>query len=235
MAGRIPVYRRVGDVLPIRPGKADCGVCTSCHRRSALWLPTPGQAGFECFSKGSVHDVKADVSLRRVMKRLRHCGEHLEAKGAPQPDRWCIGLDYGIELHGPVTVGACLVKDMTAQSLAYALVPPRWMDNESGIGNVRSRARVIGMSVRAADDASIVIDGDDGSPWWLSHPADPCPRFGCSGIPCQRLACCSHCAEDRPDSGPVSHCRFPDHHGRQHDAVSRRSGRGPRQIKNIEH
>jgi hypothetical protein len=31
MAGRIPVYRRVGDVLPMRPGKADRGICTPCH------------------------------------------------------------------------------------------------------------------------------------------------------------------------------------------------------------
>jgi hypothetical protein len=28
MAGRIPIYRRVGDVLRMRPGKADRGICT---------------------------------------------------------------------------------------------------------------------------------------------------------------------------------------------------------------
>ena len=32
MAGRIPIHRRVADVLRMRPGKADPGICTSCHR-----------------------------------------------------------------------------------------------------------------------------------------------------------------------------------------------------------
>ena len=39
MAGRIPIYRRVGDVLPMRPGKADRGICTSCHRMPSRALP----------------------------------------------------------------------------------------------------------------------------------------------------------------------------------------------------
>lgn len=55
----------------------------------------------------------------------------------PQPDRRCIGLDYGIKLNGPVAVGACLVKNMAAQSPACTLALPRRVDNESGIGDVR--------------------------------------------------------------------------------------------------
>ena len=39
MAGRIPIYRRVGDVLRTRPGKADRGICTSCHRMPSRALP----------------------------------------------------------------------------------------------------------------------------------------------------------------------------------------------------
>ena len=39
MAGRIPVYRRVGDVLRMRSGKADRGICTSCHRMPSRALP----------------------------------------------------------------------------------------------------------------------------------------------------------------------------------------------------
>lgn len=46
-----------------------------------------------------------------MTKRLWHCGKDLKAKGAPQIDRGCIGFDYRIELHGPVTVCACLLKD----------------------------------------------------------------------------------------------------------------------------
>jgi len=39
MAGRIPIYRRVGDVLRMRSGKADRGICTSCHRMPSRALP----------------------------------------------------------------------------------------------------------------------------------------------------------------------------------------------------
>jgi hypothetical protein len=42
MGGRIPVYRRVGDVIRIRPGKADRGIRTSCQRmpsRTSLLPP----------------------------------------------------------------------------------------------------------------------------------------------------------------------------------------------------
>jgi hypothetical protein len=39
MGGRIPVYRRVGDVIRIRPGKADRGIRTSCLRMPSRTLP----------------------------------------------------------------------------------------------------------------------------------------------------------------------------------------------------
>jgi hypothetical protein len=80
--------------------------------------------------------MQANVSVRRMTKRLRHCGKDLKAERAPQPDRRCIGFDYGIELHGPVTVCACLFQDMTAQSPACAHVAPRRVHDESGIGDV---------------------------------------------------------------------------------------------------
>jgi hypothetical protein len=109
--------------------------------------------------------MKANVSVLRMAKRLRHRGKHLKAERAPQPDRRCIGYDYRVELHSAVTIRACLCKDITTKSPAYALVAPSRMDNESGIGDVRSRASVIGMSVGGADDPSVVIDGDNGAPW----------------------------------------------------------------------
>ena len=54
---------------------------------------------------------------------------------------------------------------MLTQSPACALTAPGRMDNKAGIGNVRPRARVDGLSVRAPDDPSIVIHGDNGAPW----------------------------------------------------------------------
>ena len=39
MGGRIPVYRRVGDVIRMRPGKADRGIRTSCLRMPSRTLP----------------------------------------------------------------------------------------------------------------------------------------------------------------------------------------------------
>jgi hypothetical protein len=108
--------------------------------------------------------MKTNVSIRRMTKRLRHRGKYLKAERSPQPDRRCIGFDYRIELHSPVTVCACLFQNIAAESQAYALAAARRVDNESGIGDVRPRAGVVRMSVRAADDASIVIDSHDGAP-----------------------------------------------------------------------
>jgi hypothetical protein len=122
--------------------------------------------------------MEANVSVCRVTKRLRHRGENLKAEGTPQPDRRCIGFDNRIELHRPIAVCACLLKDTAAQSPAYTLAAPRGMDNKAGVRNMRTRARVKGMSVRAPDDTSILICGDNGAPWQLSHPPSACPRFG---------------------------------------------------------
>ena len=105
-------------------------------------------------SKRPVHDMEANVSVRRVTKRLRHRGKDLKAEGAPQPNRRLIGFDDRIELHRPVAVRACLVKDMAAQGAAYALAAPCRMDDKAGIGkDVCPRPRVDGMSVCAPDDA----------------------------------------------------------------------------------
>jgi hypothetical protein len=126
--------------------------------------------------------MEADVSVCRVLKGLRHRGKDLKAERAPQPDRRRIGFDNRIELHRPVAVCACLVKDMPAQSPACALTAPGRMDNKAGIGNVCPRARVNGMRVRAPDDTSVIIYGDNGAPWQLPHPTGACARFGPRGI-----------------------------------------------------
>ena len=117
------------------------------------------------FSKRHVHYMEANVSVCWMTKCLRHRGKDLKAEGAPQPNRRRIGFDNRIELHRPVSVRACLFKDTPAQSSARALTAPRGMDDKAGIGNVRPRARMNGMSVRASDDTSIIIHGDNGAPW----------------------------------------------------------------------
>lgn len=109
--------------------------------------------------------MEANVSICRVTKRLRHRGKDLKAEGAPQPNRWSIGFDDRIELHCPVAVCACLFKDTLAQRPADPLAAPRRMYNKAGIGNVCTRARVYGLSVRAPDDTSILIHGDNGAAW----------------------------------------------------------------------
>src|SRR5215471_4725967 len=68
------------------------------------------------------------------------------------------------------------------------------------------------MSVRAADDTSIVIQGDNGAPWQLSHPPSTCPRFGSCGIPRQGLASGTHFFQDQPDRRPVPWLRLTYHH-----------------------
>src|ERR1039458_3332477 len=95
----------------------------------------------ECvaLSKRPVHNMKTNVSIRRMTKRLRHRGKYLKAERSPQPDRRCIGFDYRIELHSPVTVCACLFQNIAADSQAYALAAARRVDNESGIGDARPR------------------------------------------------------------------------------------------------
>ena len=87
-------------------------------------------------SKRSVHDMEANVSVCGVAKRLRHRGKDLKAEGAPQSDRGCIRFNDRIELHRPVAVCACLVKDTAAQSPAYPFAPPRPMNDKAGIGYV---------------------------------------------------------------------------------------------------
>ena len=108
--------------------------------------------------------MEANVSVCRVTERLRHRGENFKAEGAPQPDRRRIGLDNRIELHRPIAICACLLKHTAAQSAARALAAPRRMDNKTGVGHVCTRARVERVSVRAADDISIVIGSDNGAP-----------------------------------------------------------------------
>ena len=118
-----------------------------------------------------------------------------------------------------VLVAWCLFKDMPAQSPAYALTAPRRMDDKAGIGHVCPRARMNRMSVRAPDDTPIIVHGDNGAPWQLSHPPGSCSRFGSRGIPRQGLPCSSHLAQDRPDSRPVRCRRLTYHHAGKHCAT----------------
>ena len=164
-------------------------------------------------SKRPVHDVEAHVSVCRVTKSLRHRGKDLKAEGAPQLDSRCIGFDDRIELHRPVTIRARLVQDTAAQGPAYALAAARRMNNKPGVGHVRPWAPVNGMSVRAPDDASVVVRGDDGAARWLSHPPSAYPCFGSGGVPRQGLAGGALFFQDQPDSGPVLRLRLAYHHG----------------------
>jgi hypothetical protein len=59
--------------------------------------------------------MKANVSMYWMTKPLRHSGKDLKAERAPQANRRRIGFDHRIELHRPVTVVTCLVKDMTTR------------------------------------------------------------------------------------------------------------------------
>jgi hypothetical protein len=108
---------------------------------------------------------------------------------------------------------------MLAQSPACALTAPGRMGNKTGIGNVCPRARVNGMRVRAPDDTSIIIHGDNGAPWQFPHPAGACARFGPRGIPRQGLACVPHLFQDRPDSRPILCLRLTYHHVGKHCAA----------------
>jgi hypothetical protein len=73
MAGRIPIYRRVGDVLRLRPGKADRGICTSCHTMPSRALPLPprscpkgGKGGFgPCITSHQSASARIQRSYRR--------------------------------------------------------------------------------------------------------------------------------------------------------------------------
>ncbi len=109
--------------------------------------------------------MEANISVCWVTECLRHSSKDVKAEGAPQPNRRSIGFDDRIELHRPVAVCACLVKDMAAQSPPDPLAAPRRMHNKAGIGNVCSRARVYGLGVRAPDDTSVLTHGDNGAPW----------------------------------------------------------------------
>jgi hypothetical protein len=192
--------------LALRPCRPDVHVMP---KRAGLFMPK--RAGL-FVSKRPVHDMEANVSVRRVTKRLRHRGKDLKAEGAPQPNRRLIGFDDRIELHRPVAVRACLIKDMAAQGAAYALAAPCRMDDKAGIGNVCPRPRVDGMSVCAPDDASIVIHGNKSASRRLSHPPSACPRFGSCRIPRQGLPGGTLPFQDQPDSWPVLCLRLTYHH-----------------------
>src|SRR5271167_4208164 len=84
MAGRIPIYRRVGDVLRMRPGKADRGICTSCHRIALESLPScPAQ----------LDDLSPSMRLaggERTSEAIgaRHCAEPGWVKVSLAPDAY---------------------------------------------------------------------------------------------------------------------------------------------------
>jgi hypothetical protein len=134
----------------------------AAERAAAEFLAALGRERPPSFaSKRPVHDVEANEPVCWVIERLRHRGKDPKAEGAPQPDRRCVGFDDRIELHRPVAVGACLFEDVAAQSPADPLAAPRRVHDKAGIGDVRPRAGMYGLSVRAADDTSLVIHGDD--------------------------------------------------------------------------
>jgi hypothetical protein len=147
--------------------------------------------------------MKANISAHRVTKCLRHCGKDLKAERAPQPDRRRIGFDDSIELHSPVPIGPCLLQDPATEGPSYPLTAPRRVDNEPGVGDVRSGTRVVGVRIRAPDHTSMVIDSDNGARWQFSHPACTRPGFGCRGVPRQCLASSAYLFEYQPDSRPV--------------------------------
>jgi hypothetical protein len=78
MAGRIPVHRRVGDLLRIGPGKADRGICTSCRKMPPRALP-PATAQLDDLRaypprRPQLHHAPASGDLNRrsgVSSRLR--------------------------------------------------------------------------------------------------------------------------------------------------------------------
>ena len=76
MAGRIPVYRRVGDVLLTRPGQADRGICTSCHEMPSK-SPPPTAAQLSERRKGAAMDL---ASLRASQLQLAFRGRIGEAR-----------------------------------------------------------------------------------------------------------------------------------------------------------
>jgi hypothetical protein len=162
-------------------------------------------------SKRPVHDVEANVSVCRVTKRLRNRSKDPKAERAPQPDRRRVGFDNRVELHRSIAVRPRLVQDMAAQSTAHALTAACRVNDKPGIGNVRPRAGVDGMSVCAPDDASIVIHGDNGPPGRLSHPPSAGSRFGSCRIPRQRLPVGTLLFQDQPDSRPVLWLRLTYH------------------------
>jgi hypothetical protein len=137
-------------------------------------------------SKHPVHDVKANVSVCRVAKRLRDRGQDLKAERAPQPDRRRVGFDDGVELHGTVAVGPCLIQHLAAQGTADAVAAVCRMDDKPCVGDMPSWAWVDGMGVGGPDDDSIVIDGHERPPGWLAHPPCAGAHFGSCRIPRQR-------------------------------------------------
>jgi hypothetical protein len=70
MAGRIPIYRRVGDALQMRPERADRGICTSCHEMPSRALP-PTTAQLSERRKGAALDL---ASLRTSQLQLAFRG-----------------------------------------------------------------------------------------------------------------------------------------------------------------
>src|SRR5690349_4028376 len=67
----------------------------SARSRSSQWSLEKGG------SEPAVHDVQADVPVLPTVERFRDGPDHLEAERSPQPHGRRVGLDDGVELHGP--------------------------------------------------------------------------------------------------------------------------------------
>ena len=95
MAGRIPIYRRVGDVLRMRPGKADRSICASCHRMpSRASLLPPRSALHGPTSRGGTAFL---VASPRVPGRQYRCGQAPEGWKVP-----CHAVDPAVATGGTI-------------------------------------------------------------------------------------------------------------------------------------
>lgn len=95
----------------------------------------------------------------RVVEGVRDRAEDREAQGGPQPDGR-VGLDDGVEDHGPVSVGPGGIQDVLGEGPAGAASGPVGVDHEAGVGDAGGGAAVVGGEVGGGDDGTGVVLGD---------------------------------------------------------------------------
>src|SRR5258706_11177139 len=80
-----------------------------------------------------------------------------KAEPLPQTNRWLVGRNHEVELHGAIAQAPRLAEAMLTHGPADTDSPSRRRNHEGGVGHVRTKAGLIGLQDVGADDPAFLL------------------------------------------------------------------------------